>query len=63
MYAALDHLQQSLNRLQVAVPNKDGHRASAINLIQQAINEVSLGIQAGAQQNRPSASRRRSAIH
>lgn len=49
MYAALDHLQQSLNQLQVAIPDKDGHRVNAINLVQQAINEVNLGIQAGAQ--------------
>lgn len=49
MFSARDDLQQSLNELQVAVPDKGGHRENAINLVRQAIGEVNLGIQFGAQ--------------
>ena len=49
MFSARDDLQSSLNELQQAVPDKGGHRVNAINLVQQAINEVNLGIQYGAQ--------------
>ena len=49
MFSARDDLQQSLNELQVAIPDKGGHRENAINLVQQAIGEVNLGIQYGAQ--------------
>lgn len=49
MLNARDSLGQALNQLQIAVPDKDGHRVNAIDLVQQAINEVNLGIRAGAQ--------------
>jgi len=49
MFNARDDLQQAQTQLQMAIPDKDGHRVNAINLVQQAINEVNLGIQAGAQ--------------
>lgn len=49
MFNARDDLQQAHNQLQIAVPDKDGHRVNAINLVEQAMNEVNLGIQAGAQ--------------
>lgn len=49
MFNARDDLQQARDQLQIAVPDKDGHRVNAIDLVQQAINEVNLGITAGAQ--------------
>ena len=49
MFGARDDLQQALNELRVAIPDKGGHRENAINLVQQAIGEVNLGIQFGAQ--------------
>jgi malonyl CoA-acyl carrier protein transacylase len=49
MFAARDALNEAQNQLQQAVPDKGGHRVNAINLVQQAINEVNLGIQFGAQ--------------
>lgn len=49
MFTARDDLQQSLNELQTAIPDKGGHRETAINLVRQTIGEVNLGIQAGAQ--------------
>ena len=48
MQNALGDLNAAQGELQVAVPDKGGHRVNAINLVQQAINEVNLGIQAGA---------------
>jgi hypothetical protein len=42
LHAAQDELNQ-------AWPDKAGHRVTALNLVAQAINEVNLGIQAGAQ--------------
>lgn len=45
MDAALGHLRQARESLQQAAANKGGHRANAINLINQAIQEVRLGIQ------------------
>ena len=47
MQNALNDLNQAQNQLQIALPDKGGHRVNAINLVQQAINEVNLGIQAG----------------
>ena len=47
MQNALNDLNQAQNQLQIAIPDKGGHRVNAINLVQQAINEVNLGIQAG----------------
>ncbi len=48
MVNARDALQQAQNQLQIAVPDKDGHRVNAIDLVRQALDEVNLGIQAGA---------------
>lgn len=49
MVNAGDDLRAAQEQLQQASPDKAGHRVNAINLVQQAINEVNLGIQAGAQ--------------
>ncbi|MCV7227296.1 hypothetical protein H7J73_14775 [Mycolicibacterium komossense] len=45
MENALHDLQTAQSQLQVAEPDKGGHRDNAINLVNQAINEVNLGIQ------------------
>ncbi|MDH6247170.1 hypothetical protein [Mycobacterium sp. OTB74] len=47
MFDARDDLQNAKNALQAAEPDKGGHRVSAINLVQQAIDQVNAGIQAG----------------
>ena len=47
MYARGD-LQSALSQLNAAVPDKAGHRVNAINLVNQAIVQVNLGIAAGA---------------
>jgi len=47
MQNALNDLNAAQNQLQIAIPDKAGHRVNAINLVGQAINEVNLGIQAG----------------
>ncbi|HTX60414.1 MAG TPA: hypothetical protein VMH02_12170 [Verrucomicrobiae bacterium] len=49
MYNALQSLKTAYSELNKASSNKGGHRAKAMNLIDQAINEVNLGIQAGNQ--------------
>lgn len=49
MFNARDDLQNALNELQAAIPDKGGHRVNAINLVNQAIDEVNQGIQVGAQ--------------
>jgi hypothetical protein len=49
MFNARDDLQNALNELQQAIPDKGGHRVSAINLVNQAIDQVNQGIQFGAQ--------------
>jgi hypothetical protein len=41
-------LQAAWNQLNVATADKAGHRAQAMTLINQAINQVNLGISAGA---------------
>lgn len=48
MINARGYLYDSLAQLQVAIPDKAGHRAHAMTLVKQAINEVNLGIAAGA---------------
>ena len=48
MFSARDDLQQAVNELQQAEDDKGGHRVAAINLAQQAIAQVNLGIQSGA---------------
>lgn len=47
MQAALDALNAALGHLNQAEADKGGHRARAIELVNQAISEVNLGIQAG----------------
>jgi len=49
MATARGDLQTAQGELQQAIPDKAGHRVNAMNLVQQAINEVNAGIQAGAQ--------------
>ena len=46
MQAALDALQSARNNLDKANADKGGHRANAIQLVNDAIAEVRLGIQA-----------------
>lgn len=45
MYSARNDLQQAVDALQAALDDKGGHRVTAINLAQQAIDQVNLGIQ------------------
>jgi hypothetical protein len=45
MEAARDHLHQARASLDRAEPNKGGHRERAIELVDQAINEVNAGIE------------------
>lgn len=47
MQAALAALNDALNNLNQAEADKGGHRAKAIDLVNRAISEVNLGIQAG----------------
>jgi hypothetical protein len=49
MFNARDDLNNAVNELNIAIPDKGGHRVTAINLVNQAIGEVNAGIQAGAQ--------------
>jgi len=49
MRNARTDLQSALQQLNVANSDKAGHRVNAIKLVNQAINEVNLGIAAGAQ--------------
>jgi len=48
MWGAKAALGNALHQLQVAVPDKDGHRDKAIALVNQAIEQVTQGIAAGA---------------
>jgi hypothetical protein len=48
MQAALKALQNAATQLQSAADDKAGHRAKAIQLVSQAINQVQQGIQAGS---------------
>lgn len=45
MRVALNALMTARNELQIASTNKGGHRAKAINLVNQAITEVKKGIE------------------
>ena len=45
MVNARNDLQSALSELNAATSNKGGHRANAINLVNQAIHETNLGIQ------------------
>jgi hypothetical protein len=44
MQAALDHLRLAAADLRKADPDKGGHREKAMNLVNQAINQVEKGI-------------------
>jgi hypothetical protein len=44
MQAALDHLRAAKTELQLAEPDKGGHRAKAIGLVNDAIGQVELGM-------------------
>lgn len=46
MQAALDHLRNARENLNKATADKGGHRAKAISLVNQAIDEVQKGIEA-----------------
>jgi predicted ATPase len=48
MQAALKALNNAAAALQAAADDKGGHRAKAIQLVSQAIDQVQQGIQAGA---------------
>ena len=48
MTAAAGDLQAALKDLKAAKPDKAGHRAKAVTLVNQAISEVKAGIAAGA---------------
>ena len=48
MQAALNSLQNARWNLQHAAHDKGGHRANALNLVEQAIGEVQTGIAVGA---------------
>jgi hypothetical protein len=48
MINARDDLNNAVSELQAALPDKGGHRVTAINLVNQAIDQVNQGIQAGA---------------
>ncbi|HEY1654319.1 MAG TPA: hypothetical protein VGF86_04310 [Candidatus Tumulicola sp.] len=49
MRNAKGDLQSALDQLNAASADKAGHRVNAIKLVNQAIDEVNAGIQAGAQ--------------
>jgi hypothetical protein len=44
MQAALDHLHDAREQLQLASPDKGGHRVRAITLIDRALEEVEAGM-------------------
>jgi hypothetical protein len=43
MSAALGHLQEAKTELERATPNKGGHREKAMQLVDQAIEQVKAG--------------------
>jgi hypothetical protein len=47
MQTALDALKSAKNNLDRATPDKGGHRAKALDLVKDAIDEVKKGIEAG----------------
>ena len=47
MVNALNDLRAAKGELEVAAANKGGHRIAAIARVNEALNEVNLGIQAG----------------
>lgn len=48
MTAARANLNAAYYQLTVATPDKAGHRVQAMSLVRQAINQVNMGISAGA---------------
>ena len=48
MLSARNDLQRAANELQAAEHDKGRHREAALNLVQQAIDQVNQGIQVGA---------------
>lgn len=48
MHNALTDLQSAATQLEVATADKAGHRQNAIDLVNQAIHQVNMGIAAGA---------------
>jgi hypothetical protein len=48
MNKALSDLQAALHQLQIAATDKAGHRVKAMALVQQAIDETTAGMAAGA---------------
>lgn len=48
MLSARASLNSAYDQLSVATTDKAGHRVQAMNLVRQAINQVNLGIRAGA---------------
>lgn len=48
MQSALSSLHAARDQLQAAKHDKGGHRAKALSLVEQAIREVNLGVEAGA---------------
>ena len=48
MWNALHAEQNAVSQLQMALPDKAGHRVNAMNLLNQAITETRAGITAGA---------------
>jgi hypothetical protein len=48
MHNAQRALERAKDQLQAAIPDKAGHREQALSLVTQAMEQVRLGIQAGA---------------
>ncbi len=49
MWNARAALERAYNQLQLAAPDKAGHRVNAMGLVNQALGEVNAGIAAGAE--------------
>lgn len=47
MASALSHLRSAKHELEVATPDKGGHREKAIQIVNDAITEVEAGIEVG----------------
>ncbi len=47
MQVALDHLRAAKGELEVAEHDKAGHRTKALDLVNKAITQVEMGIEAG----------------
>ncbi len=51
MFAAIEQLRQARKELEMAAPNKDGHRVAAIRFTNRAIEEVQKGIEVGEREH------------